>query len=153
VAIVGDVIEREISISAPPEAVFPYFTEPDLLIRWKGVEAKLDPTPGGVYRVDVDGSHVAVGEYVVVDPPSRVVFTWGWEGSESTPPGSSTVEVTLEAVSGGTRVRLVHRDLPVEALPDHETGWEHYCERFALAASGGDPGPDPWAAQQGDGRP
>ena len=65
------------------------------MLRWKGVSADLDPRPGGVYRVDMNGRDVAKGEYLEVVPHSRVVFTWGWEGEESAvPPGSTTVEIT-----------------------------------------------------------
>ena len=32
-----------------------------------------------------------VGEFVELDPPNHLVFTWGWEGDEDVPPGSSTV--------------------------------------------------------------
>jgi len=113
--------------------------------RRKGASAKLDPRPGGIYRVDVSGRDIAVGEYVEVDPPRRVVFTWGWEGNEHVPPGSSTVEVTLTADGDGTIVRLVHRGLPEGEGPGHAEGWEHFLPRLEMAAAGGDPGPDPWA--------
>ncbi|TVZ96600.1 activator of Hsp90 ATPase-like protein [Streptomyces sp. BK340] len=60
------------------------------------------------------------------------------------PPGSSTVEITLEPVPEGTLPRLVHRDLPSpEACAAHEEGWTHYTGRLAVVAAGGDPGPDP----------
>ena len=70
-----DVIEQEIRVAAPPETVFPYFTDPERMRRWKGVDLKLDPHPGGIYRCDMDGRHVARGEYVEVSPPHRVRFT------------------------------------------------------------------------------
>ena len=42
-------------------------------------------------------SSVVIGEYLEVDPPNRVVFTWGFEGTEPfVEPGSTRVEVTLE---------------------------------------------------------
>jgi uncharacterized protein YndB with AHSA1/START domain len=85
---------------------------------------------------------VAVGEYVEVDPPHRIVFTWGWEGNEHVPPGSSTVEVTLTAVADGTLLRLVHRDLPGPAVAEHLDGWKHYFARLAVVATGEDPGTD-----------
>lgn len=44
----------------------------------QGVKAELDPRPGGVYRVWMDADTVARGEYVEVESPRRVVFTWGW---------------------------------------------------------------------------
>ena len=53
-AVIGDRIEHEIHISAPPEAVFAYFTDPNEHVRWMGLQATLDPTPGGTYRVEYE---------------------------------------------------------------------------------------------------
>jgi uncharacterized protein YndB with AHSA1/START domain len=140
-------IEREVRVEASPETVFEFFTDPEKMSRWKGHGATLDPRPGGVYRIDI-GSHVALGEYVEVDPPRRVVFTWGWEGGQPIPAGSSTIEVTLTPDGDATIVRLVHRDLPAEAVEPHSHGWDQYMPRLAIAAAGGDAGPDP---NRGDG--
>ena len=41
-------------------------------------EATLEPVPGGVYRVSMRDGVEAAGEFVEVDPPRRLVFTWGW---------------------------------------------------------------------------
>lgn len=139
----ADAVVCEVRIAADAATVFPFFTDPELIARWKGDEALVDPEPGGIYRVRMAGSHVARGEYVELEPPNRVVFTWGWEGGESpVPPGSSTVEVELIPEGDGTLVRLTHRDLPVASRDPHRMGWEHYLSRLAIAASGGEAGPD-----------
>jgi uncharacterized protein YndB with AHSA1/START domain len=139
-------IEREVRIRARPETIFAFFTDPELMVRWKGRSATLEPTPGGIYRVDINGEHVARGEYVEISPPHRVVFTWGWEAGDSPiSPGASTVEVTLTPDGDDTVVRLIHRDLPSkESANSHAAGWEHYLERLEIVGGGGDPGPDPW---------
>ncbi len=143
-------IEREIRIRARPETVFAFFTDPARMAKWKGVRATLEPYPGGVYRVEISGRDVVRGQYVEVEPPRRVVFTWGWEGTDqAVPPGSSTVEITLVPDGDHTIVRLTHRDLPVEARGLHAQGWDHYLSRLVVAAEGGDPGPDPWTDQSG----
>lgn len=148
-----DAIEHEVRIHAQPETIFPFLTDPDLFARWSGV-ATLDPQPGGIFRVAIDGSNIARGEYLIVEPPHRVVFTWGWEADGNpVPPGSSTVEVTLSPDGEHTVVRLVHRDLPSKESADaHGAGWEHYLERLRIAAAGDDPGPDPWARRAGSER-
>lgn len=140
-------VAREVRIRARPDTIFPFFTDPELMIRWMGSSAELDPRPGGICRVDIASGHIARGEYVEISAPDRVVFTWGWESEDSVvQPGTSTVEVTLTPDGDHTIVRLVHSDLPSEASGDaHSTGWEHYLERLGIAAAGGDPGPDPWA--------
>lgn len=143
-----DAVEVEVRIAASPETIFDFFTEPDRMIQWMGRSAELDPRPGGGFRCDIKDDTVAVGEYVAVEPPDRIVFSWGWDGEGAiTPAGSSTVEVLLEDDGGETRVRLIHTGLPsAESAEKHGHGWSHYLARLATAAGGGDPGPDSFGA-------
>ena len=152
---VATVVEREVRIAARPETVFEFFTDPEKMVLWKGRKANLDPQPGGIYRVEMGDRIIARGEYVEVDAPNRVVFTWGWEGQESAgphgvPPGSSRVEVTLDPDGDGTLVRLRHLELPEEARAPHGEGWDLYLGRLVVAAAGGDPGTDPAGLQQAE---
>ena len=134
---------REVLIDARPETVFKLLTEPSRHLEWWGTEADLDPRPGGVYRVEVSGAHRAVGEFVEVVPNEKVVFTFGWDApGHPIGPGSTTVEYTLHAEGDKTRVRLVHRGLPDDAVAGHGTGWDHYLPRLAIVGGGGDAGPD-----------
>ena len=138
-----------IRIEASPEAVFPYLTDADLVVRWMGEWCALQAEPGGEFAVDVTGVPVR-GRYVEVEPPHRVVFTWGAAGNDTFPPGSSTVEITLRPDGDATVLDLIHRDLPPEEQRDHAIGWSHFLSRLVVAASGGDPGADPWAQAAGD---
>jgi uncharacterized protein YndB with AHSA1/START domain len=140
----ASVLQHEVRIDASPETVFHFFTDPARIVEWKGRSATLDPRPGGVYRVEIRDGQVVVGQYVEITPPSRVVFTWGWEDSPSLPPGTSTVEIDLVPDGPGTIVRLTHRDLPDSLRDAHVLGWNHYLPRLAQAAGGQAPGPDPW---------
>jgi uncharacterized protein YndB with AHSA1/START domain len=117
------VISASVRIAAPPEVVFPYFTDPGLIVTWIGERAELDARAGGAFAVDF-GNVAARGTYVTVEPPHRVVFTWGIPGDETLPPGSSTVEVVLVADGNDTIVDLTHRDLPADREPSHLEGWE-----------------------------
>jgi uncharacterized protein YndB with AHSA1/START domain len=134
----------QVHIDASPEMVFPYFTDPVKMTQWMGSQVVLEPRPGGVYQVQVSERDIARGEYLEVTPPRRVVFTFGWIGSPL-PPGASTVEVTLEPQEGGTLVILRHMNLPEPAREQHLQGWRHYLARLEVAATGGNPGPDPFA--------
>lgn len=139
-----DTIQVEKRIHARPETVFAFLTDPDLYRRWKGREAVLDPRPGGIYRVEMPGG-IALGEYHVVDPPRRVVFSWGWEGNPAVPPGSSLVEISLVAEGADeTVLHLRHSGLPAGAMAQHDQGWWHYLARLDVAAGGDDPGRDPF---------
>jgi uncharacterized protein YndB with AHSA1/START domain len=144
-------LEKELTIDADPETVWEFLVDSEKATRWMGERAALEPRPGGLYRVDVIPGHVARGEFVELDPPRRLVFTWGWEpgpdGPNAVPPGSSTIEIELAAEGAGTRLRFVHRDLPgAEQVESHAHGWDHYLARLKTAAAGGDPGADPWVA-------
>jgi uncharacterized protein YndB with AHSA1/START domain len=137
-------VEREIRIDATPDTVFDFLVDADKVPIWMGRRAELDPRAGGVCRFEINDQATASGEFVEVDRPNRVVFTFGWErGAYEPPPGTSTVEITLTADGDGTIVRLVHSDLPEPAREPHAHGWEQYLNRLSAAAQGQDPGPDP----------
>jgi len=137
-------VVREIKVNAKPETVFSYLVDQDKLRRWMTIGGTMDPRPGGAFRWQVTSEDIASGKYVEVKPPSRLVFTFGWEGEDAiTKAGSSTIEITLTPDGNGTLVRLVHSGLPTaEAAEKHAFGWEHYLKRLAVAATGADPGHD-----------
>jgi uncharacterized protein YndB with AHSA1/START domain len=130
----NDVLERELHIAARPETVFAFFTDPAKMIRWLGKDATLDPRPGGICRINING-YIARGEYLEVLPHSRVVFTWGWENEGSTPrPGESTVEISLIPNGQGTILRLRHLRLNAEERTNHGLGWSQFLPELATAA-------------------
>jgi uncharacterized protein YndB with AHSA1/START domain len=108
-----------------------------------GQHAVLKPVPGGAFEVDINGVPVR-GRYLDVDPPHRVLVSWGMAGSDVMPPGATEVEFTLTPIPSGTRLRLVHRGLRPDQEQLHATGWQHFLPRLVTAAAGKDPGPDPW---------
>jgi uncharacterized protein YndB with AHSA1/START domain len=138
-------LRNEIRIAAPPEVVFPYFTDPARMVDWMGIAALLDPRPGGTFRVEANGRDVVLGEFVEVEPPHRVVFTWGFGGTDPfVAPGSTRVEVTLRPDGEGTLLTLLHHGLADGARDAHGDGWSHYLARLAPVAAGHRPQPDPW---------
>ena len=142
----SDTYRTSVRIEAPPRTVFDYLVDPDLIVRWMGDWADLDPVAGGKLAVDINGVPIR-GEFLVVEPPHRVVFTWGAAGSDVLAPGSSTVEIRLRADGAdgaATVVELAHRDLPPTELDQHGIGWGHFLARLVVAGTGADPGPDPW---------
>lgn len=117
-----DVLTASVRIAAPPAAVFPYLVDPSLIVEWLGDWAELEPRPGGTFAVDIAKTPVR-GEYVVVEPPRRVVFTWGVPGRDELGPGSTTVEVVLTEDGDETVVELSHHGLPAAELDGHLDGW------------------------------
>src|SRR5207249_1127901 len=140
----SDPIEVSVHIAARPETVFAYFTDPQRYVLWMGDDATLEPVPGGRYQVHMRGGVQAPGQFAEVDPPRRIVFTWGWTHDHQVAPGTTRVVVTLADEDGGTRVVLRHHDLPDdEQCNHHRKGWELYLGRLDIRTRGGDPGPDP----------
>jgi uncharacterized protein YndB with AHSA1/START domain len=154
-------VEISLHVAAPPGEVFRYLTEPARYVRWMGSQAALEPVPGGTYRVQMPDGFAAAGTFAEVDPPRRIEFTWGFADEEAAahvkheqgepaagvlPAGSTRVTVTLQPDAGGTRISLRHDGLPTAELREgHRVAWGTYLPRLAIAAAGGDPGPDPHA--------
>lgn len=137
---------KEIYIEAAPEIVFEFLTDPKKMIRWMGLTVDIDPRPGGIYRLDPNGRDVIRGTYIEVVPNSRIVFTWGFEGTgHAIDAGATMVEITLQPKDNGTQLRLVHRELPPEMREKHTHGWDHYLGRLKSVTEGVEPGPDPYA--------
>jgi uncharacterized protein YndB with AHSA1/START domain len=143
---VTDAFTTEVDLPAPPEEVFRHLTDPAAMIRWMGQHAALTPVPGGAFEVDINGVPVR-GRYLEIDPPLRVLVSWGVAGNAGMPPGATRVEFTLTPIPTGTRLRLVHSGLSSGQEEIHAAGWQHFLARLTIAAAGDDPGPDPWQNQ------
>lgn len=128
----GDVVVHEIDLAEPPEVVFAMFVDPLRLVRWIGLNAEVEPRPGGIFRFEVVPGQFCEGHYLVVEPPQRLVFTWGWtDPAMALPPDCSSVEVTLYPEGAGTRLRLVHTGLPAGGgRLLHDDGWTRFLERL-----------------------
>ena len=77
------VVRREIQIAAPPSTVFAFLTDPEKILRWMGTEATTEPHPGGIYLVNVDGKHIARGQFTEVIPVHRLAYSFGWEAAKT----------------------------------------------------------------------
>jgi len=119
-------------VRASPEAVYRAWTDRSQLARWfrpaphlETVVHELDLRTGGAYRIemkDPDGSnHVAVGEYRELESPTRLAFTWRWEGSPMT---DTLVTIELAPKDGGTEIVLTHTLFQSEEQRGkHLEGW------------------------------
>ncbi len=129
-------IER--TYRAPVEAVFDAWTSEEVLRRWwrpergwETPEAVVEARVGGAVRVvmrDTDGdAHGGGGTYTEVDRPSRLAFTWTWDGSDR----ETLIEVDFEPAGDGTRVSFTHSLLAdEESARNHEYGWGNVLDRL-----------------------
>ena len=123
-------IER--TFKAPAEKVFDAWTSEEVMRRWWHAEhdwettlADVDLRVGGAVRIvmrdpEKDAEYGGGGQYLEIDPPRRLVFTWYWDGNAT----RQVIEVDFEEADGATTVRFTHRDLwDEEAVRSHEEGW------------------------------
>lgn len=121
------------TFQAPAQTVFEAWTSEEVLRRWfhgerhwETPKAQVDLRVGGSVRVvmrdpDQGVEHGGGGEYTVVDPPSRLAFTWVWDND---PEWSTVIELYFEETGGETTVHFTHAGLrDEESLRSHEGGW------------------------------
>jgi uncharacterized protein YndB with AHSA1/START domain len=126
------VLQVRRTLPAAREEVFRAWTDPTLVRQWfkpaggSSQGAEMDVRVGGRYRWAMKLlGHVyyAVGEYIEVDPPRRLVFTFGWERALVRLTDSI---VTVEFVDRGheTEVVITHERLPSRIQRTlHGAGW------------------------------
>ncbi|NUP73350.1 MAG: TIGR03086 family protein, partial [Sinomonas sp.] len=135
---------QTVFLPVTPDQAFDLVTQPERLRRWQTLAARDDLRAGGEYRwTVVPGAHAA-GTFTEIEPGRVLAFTWGWEGMESLPPGSSDITITFSPAEGGTNVTLVHEGLDDEQAASHAEGWNHYLGRLVAVAEKGDAGLDVW---------
>jgi uncharacterized protein YndB with AHSA1/START domain len=123
---------------APPERVFDAWTNTDVLRRWWAAlpgwttsTAVVDLRPDGRYRLSMrdpesGAEHTVHGEYVEIERPRRLVYTWTWAGDAEIMRGSegTVVEVEFVEEGDGTEVVLTHRGFADARIRDlHGEGW------------------------------
>lgn len=121
-------------IKRPPAEVFAAWTTPATLERWLAWRVTTDPRVGGAFHIDMhwDGKVYAHdGEYLEVDPPRRLKFTWVAHGS------TSLVTIDFLEREGGTEVVLTHEGIADAASrDDYAGGWTDILETIGKGVQG-----------------
>ncbi|MCY1059155.1 SRPBCC domain-containing protein [Nannocystis sp. SCPEA4] len=140
-------ITTAVTINAQPSTVWTFLADAERFLAWMAYlpgaptppGSVFEPRPGGQVRIVMPNGCEARGEVVTLEPPRRLVFTWGYApdvAATGLGPGASRVELTLEPVPQGTRVTLRHSGPMSEATArNHEPGWRHYLAQLAVAAA------------------
>ena len=127
---------------APCEIVFEAWIDPKGIHEWMcpgdvvSAQATLDVRVGGSFRLVMkskDKEHVHIGTYQVVEPPSKLAFTW--VGADN--PGDMTL-VTVEFFAHGDESELVlthERFLKADLAQRYENGWSTIVDKFAAYLS------------------
>jgi len=124
-------LDRSILIHAPQAVVFSFLTESERWAKWWGAGSTIDPKVGGTVYICHPGGVEAGGKILDIEPPSRVVFSYGFKSGKPLPLEASRVTMWFDDEGGSTRVRL-HHELPDEAVRDeHVQGWRYQLSLFA----------------------
>ena len=124
-------LERTVLIQAPPETVFRFFQDSERWAKWWGAGSTIDARPGGALFIRHPGNVESAGTVLALEPPRRIVFTYGFVSGDPIPAGSSRVTIDLQAHRGGTKLVLTH-DLPNAKVRDeHVQGWRFQLSLFA----------------------
>jgi uncharacterized protein YndB with AHSA1/START domain len=116
-------------LPVPRERVFAAWLDSALMARWmcpgetRSATVELDPRVGGKFRIVMhhgQGNADHWGEYLIIEPPARLSFTWISAATEFRP---TVVTVELLERGRGTELVLTHRDLPPAQRDAHQTGW------------------------------
>jgi uncharacterized protein YndB with AHSA1/START domain len=126
-------------LPVPRERVFAAWLDPVLMARWmcpgdtRSATVELDPRVGGAFHIVMhhgrgDGDHR--GEYLIIEPPARLSFTWISAHTEFRP---TVVTVELFERGAGTELVLTHRDLPPGQRNAHQGGWSDIVAKLEAA--------------------
>jgi uncharacterized protein YndB with AHSA1/START domain len=124
-------LDRTVAIEASRDVVFRFFTDPARWATWWGAGSTIDARPGGEMVIRYPGGTMALGHVLEVEPPQRIVFTYGYATGQPIPPGASRVTIELEPNDRGTRLHFTH-DFDSPAVRDqHVQGWRYQLSVFA----------------------
>jgi uncharacterized protein YndB with AHSA1/START domain len=128
-------LDRIITIAAPRPLVFDFLRTTERWAAWWGAGSTIDARAGGRVLIRHPGGVEMTGEVLEVDPPARIVFTYGYAAGGAIPPGGSRVTIVLDEVEAGTRLHLTHAFADEPVRDEHVQGWRFQLSLFANAVA------------------
>jgi len=123
-------------VAAEPSLVYDYFTDEDRLVRWWAEQATTDVRIDGEYELAWPSQdRRLLGTYVVVEPGTRLAFTWAFAHEALHP---STVDIQFSPIVVGTELTIEHShgDDPDERQ-GYIDGWKFFIGRLRDAVAAG----------------
>jgi uncharacterized protein YndB with AHSA1/START domain len=122
------VVRRHIAV--PRQRVFDAWLDSEAMAHWMRPgkvthsTVTLERRVGGSFRIQMHGGDGECfdhrGEYLAIEPPSLLSFTWISEGTDHKP---TVVTIEFLEQDGGTELVLTHRQLSAKAIEGHRGGW------------------------------
>jgi uncharacterized protein YndB with AHSA1/START domain len=130
-------------LRAPPERVFNAFADPALVSQWLRPSPdirldvlELDFREGGAWRFAYhvpDGPIVTIGgRYRLIEPPSKLIYSWNIEPPDEHAGLQSEVAITITATPGGCELHIRHARLTLPgSVERHAEGWRGALDLLA----------------------
>ena len=120
------VVRRQIPF--PREQVFAAWLDAASLAQWMcpsetpRATVEVDPRVGGKFRIvmHMAQDHEPRGEYLAIEPPSLLSFTWISKATDLLP---TVVTIEFLERGSGTELVLTHQRLPQASFESHRQGW------------------------------
>ncbi len=116
---VPESIRASIVLPASAERLYRAFLDAEEHAAFTGAAATITPRVGGKLSA-IDGS--VTGKVLELVPHERIVLSWRTSDFAEGDP-DSRVELLFHAASGGTRVTVIHTEIPPGHGERFETGW------------------------------
>jgi uncharacterized protein YndB with AHSA1/START domain len=134
----GEVLVVRRFIPVPRKRVFAAWLDPASLVQWMrpgkttDATAEVDARVGGKFRIvmiEDRGRFEHTGEYLAIEPPARLSFTWISEATDLRP---TVVTIDFLEQNAGTELILTHRRLPASEIESHRRGWTDIMQKLEL---------------------
>lgn len=120
-----DHFEISTELAAPPAKVYRAWLSSEEHSAFIGAEARVDPRVGGSFSAW--GDYIR-GTTLELEENRRIVQSWRTVDFPVNSP-DSRLEVVLDEVRGGTRLTLIHSEIPDGMGEDYHQGWrDNYFE-------------------------
>jgi len=140
----GPVLVVRRTIAVPRQRVFDAWLDSEAMAHWMRPgkvthsTVTLEPRVGGSFRILMHGGDGECidhrGEYLAIEPPSLLSFTWISEGTDRK---STVVTIEFLEVGTGTELVLTHRQLSPKAIEGHRGGWSDAIRVLDETLTGG----------------
>jgi uncharacterized protein YndB with AHSA1/START domain len=129
------------------EDLWSAMTDPVRVARWYGVVTG-NLRPGGLFQVHIEAAGLhGVGRVEVCEPPKRLLVVTTeidepWQQAGGAPLFDKTIEATLTADDGQTRLVIEARGMPLDKIAFYGVGWQMHAEKLAAYVAGHEAGGD-----------
>lgn len=114
--------ELSVVLPASPEQVYKAWLSSEEHSAFTGSQAVIEPEVGGKYTA-WDG--YILGKTLTLEPHHRILQAWRTTEFPADSPDSK-LEISLKAVKGGTKLTLVHTEIPEGQAEEYLQGWRDY---------------------------